>query len=369
MKLSKRLWGAKISLAIISLLSVLFLSVSWRILDPNAKTPNTLLQTIAPQLDKLSINVVQDWNSKIKVDNRTVIIAPLANWPARNKEQFTEGWVKDLKAGLHAGYVAMRYNKKVEPENIPLVWKNIEKDKRIFISFTSADIKIAEQLRKLLEKQGYQVFTYIKDGKISQTFEEVGKIMSTAGQHFVIDSYNSRISQGVIAEALTHTTYELKYPKVELFDPRFDNIPHLVKYDVNKVEFIDVLVKTGIPIIINGRKRSLLFFDPAIRNLGHFYQYVTVKVNGRLIEDPLEFKNLSGNIGGDGSVLPKDAFMQNLPPDADYCSKERFDDFLIKYEKRQTELKALKRKEMQEQRIKELTKEIRRGITSRRRVL
>jgi len=312
---------------------------------------------------------VQDWNSKVQVDNRAVIIAPLANWPARDKKQFTEGWINDLKTGLHAGYIAIRYGKKLRQEDIPVVWKNIEKEKRIFISFTSADNGVAEQFRAILEKQGYQVFTYKKDGKISQTYEEVGRIMSTAGQHFVIDTYNSRISQGVIAEALTHTNYELKYPKVELFDPAYDNKPHLVKYDASKVEFINVLVKTGIPIIINGRERRLLFFDPAISNLGQFYKYVTVKVNGRIIEDPGAFKTLTSTVGGDGSALSKEVIMQNLPQNADYCSKERFDGFLINYEKKQTALKAVKRAEMQEQRIRELNKEIRKSVISRRRVL
>ena len=369
--MTRRFWPVKFRIfpLAVFLLLVMFLSVAWRILDPDAKKPNSLLKKIAPKLDKLNIHVVQDWNSKIQVDNRGVIIAPLANWPARNNEQFTTGWIKDLKNGLHAGYVAVRYNTNLRLKDIPLVWNSISKSKRVFISFTRSDDKVAEQLRQILESEGYKVFTYVKDGEISRSYEEIGKIMSTAGEHFVIDSYNSRTSQGVIAEALTHTTYELKYPKVEILAPNYDGKPHLVKYDENKVKFIDAMVTAGIPMMTSVRERKLLFFDPSVRNLGNFYQNVFVKINGKMIEDPQEFSKWTTNILSNGAAVSREIFMQNLPKDAHYCSKELFDNVVLKSEKRKAEFEIRKRSYMQEQKMRELNNEIKRDIISRRRIL
>lgn len=316
----------------IILISILFFSVSYRILDPKAKNPNALLKKIAPQLDKLNINVVQDWNSKIKTDNRNAIIAPLANWPGQKKEEFTTGWVKDLKNGLHAGYAALRYKKKLSPKEMPAVWNRINKNQRVFISFTRADIKVAEELRKVLESEGYKVFTYINAGEINQSYEEVGRIMSTAGKHFVIDSYNSRISQGVIAEALTHTTYVLKYPKVEI-TVLSDKTPRLVKYDENKIKFIDAMVTSGIPIIISGKEPKLLYFDPAITTLGSFLQNAIVKINGEIIEDPLLFSSWTNNILGDRLSPSKESFSKN----ANYYSKEKFEEIVSRTKKNKTD--------------------------------
>jgi hypothetical protein len=267
---------------ILLLLAIGFFA-SFKILDLNAKNPHLLLQRIAPQLELLGINVMQDWNSKVAFDNRAPIIAPLLDYPAKRQDpKFKERWDKDLERGLVQGFAAVKYANEIPQKDFPTVWKKTRKEKRVFVSFTRADVDLANSFCKILEGQGYKPFTYIKDGVIGQSYTEVGEIMTMAGQHFVIDTRNARSSKGVIAEALFHSAYMAKFPTVEL-DPdgesriSADNLPVREK-------LIDIIVGAGLPISLKGADK-LAYLDPSIKDAGSRLGRWNITLNGKLITD------------------------------------------------------------------------------------
>jgi hypothetical protein len=81
-------------------------------------------------------------------------------------------------------------------------WLSTPKDKRIFVAFTKSDYKIAASARLALERAGYTVFIYLKGVSEEPWLDPglVGELFAQSQHRLVIDTKNSRGSEGVSFE-------------------------------------------------------------------------------------------------------------------------------------------------------------------------
>lgn len=201
------------------LFALLFCLSSFVLLDPRARLPVKLLQELAPHLDPYEIDVLQNWRSKSIINSNRAILAPLANWEDRHKADidFTQIWIAEFRKGFTGGMAAIKES--VERKDFWDRWKATSEENRIFISFTESDRDKAYTIRDVLQQKGYTVFIYLNEaGEMKQTAEETGAFMSSAGQHYIIDSKNARTSGGVAIEAqILETEYHPQLPKITIY--------------------------------------------------------------------------------------------------------------------------------------------------------
>jgi len=84
-------------------------------------------------------------------------------------------------------------------------WNAAPREKRVFLSFTSADAHHAQLAANALREQGYVTFTFLNAGDSAPRYDAgtVGSVFANAGHHFVVDTPNARKSHGVWLESLT----------------------------------------------------------------------------------------------------------------------------------------------------------------------
>jgi hypothetical protein len=190
------------------------------ILDPTISTPESaLLRSIAPSLDRKGIDTVLgnalQFGSPIKPR-----IAPLKGYYATNKDWNTilpSSWALAFKSGMFGVLVAIKPSKltekkadcdltdnaDVDPCTFVQNWLNCEPDQRVFIAFTSADVRRAELAKEALEQNGYVVFMFLKSGSSAPWADPalVGEVFAQASHRFVLDTASARGSDGVALEA------------------------------------------------------------------------------------------------------------------------------------------------------------------------
>ncbi|MBC8732435.1 hypothetical protein [Paraburkholderia sp. UCT2] len=170
-----------------------------------------LLKTLAPALDKHGIDVRGGALSSDAFSGNRPQLAPLDTLPAGDlaiaaaPNRF--GQLFEVGVFTDAYLVATRtrkHRKNVSEIEFRRKWEAANKANRVFISFNGSDLGYAEIVRSALEANGYLAFLY-KDSasKYPKTNSvQVGKYFKEAGNYFVVDSSNARISLGVITEAL-----------------------------------------------------------------------------------------------------------------------------------------------------------------------
>lgn len=216
----------KMRFALIVIISLLAIGISFAaVLDPNGP-PNPILLNLAPVLDAKGIDVILGAASGFKVGERPRLanLSGFTATPGKDWGQFWgDIWTEGFEKGLVGALVAVprgdspppTVQKEVErckavPADTGDVtcdflkeWLGVDKGKRIFIAFTRSDLPIALNVKEALEQSGYAVFTYLRqEGKDPWAHPDfVGAVFAHSGQCLVIDTINSRGSEGVEFEA------------------------------------------------------------------------------------------------------------------------------------------------------------------------
>lgn len=195
------------------ILSIVFIS-GFEILDPHSQHP--LLKQIAQPLHEQGIDVVQDWKSNVSTKGRPVL-APLANYDKITRAEFSQHLTKwdyefnrflaaynrndiDMLLCIPAGESGSKKEK----------WDRAAPEKRVFISFAREDHAIAENIRSILEKQGFEVFTFLEGLGAETEASMIAHYMATAKTRLVIDTEISRTKWGVLSEALANAKYKFQ---------------------------------------------------------------------------------------------------------------------------------------------------------------
>jgi hypothetical protein len=166
------------------------------------------IELIKP-LDSKGIDVVAGDTSVVPLSkpNRPRI-ALLAGMPTElSIDDKKPPWMKEFVSGtmgIVAGTQISQKGYTAETEDQFLgKWRAAEKDKRVFLSFTSADVKEAQAIAKALQERGYVTFTFLNSGEHKPRYDTAiaGNLFSEAGHFIVLDTANSRKSPGVWLEA------------------------------------------------------------------------------------------------------------------------------------------------------------------------
>lgn len=138
-------------------------------------------------------------------------VAFLQGMPVNPNLGIQADWMESFHAGMTGLVGAVKpEGRKMDParkgpssEAFFQAWKDAPPAKRIFLSFTSADVEHAENVAKALEKAGYVTFVFLKRGDASPPYDPdfVGQKFAEAGLHLVLDSPAARRSIGVALEA------------------------------------------------------------------------------------------------------------------------------------------------------------------------
>jgi hypothetical protein len=196
------------------------ISLIWaEILDPEGSSPDAaLLRSIAEPLHDRRIDVILGTASAFPAPTRPRL-ASLTGFKVDKQYwsvQPKRGWTLGFQNGIIGALVAVKppsISKKKEdcdarheldPEGCRFVadWLDAEPDERIFVAFTRSDAALAVSVKDVLERMGYVVFIYLKD-KASTPWADptlVGEAFAQAAHRLVIDTSNSRGSEGVAAE-------------------------------------------------------------------------------------------------------------------------------------------------------------------------
>jgi hypothetical protein len=203
--------------ALVLLLGVLF--SSFELLDGDVAN-HALLRSLWAELEPYGIDVMQDWNSSIMTKGRPTV-APLANYHLKiesNPELFLDAWVNEfdrwVKDYTKNGTcfllgVKSSTSPPVSADVFKSQWRNADAGKRLFISYAGEDSKAVADLKKVLERKGFLVFTYINGTTSTLSAREIAFYMTTASERLVFDTKMARMKSGVQAEALAAAKYKI----------------------------------------------------------------------------------------------------------------------------------------------------------------
>jgi hypothetical protein len=216
---------------LVSLVGWLLLAISFplsavaAVLDPDKPT-HVVLQQIAPSLDIAGIDVILGRSMDFAPSERPRV-AQLNGFTGQSGWEWAkypkDVWVSGFEKGLIGALMAVPrdasapiIDKETQrcaaipaPKGDPIceflrLWldKNAQ-GKRIFIAFTRNDQSTALAVQSALESQGYATFMYLRDGDKDPWAHPdfVGEIFAHADDRLVIDTLNSRGSEGVHFEA------------------------------------------------------------------------------------------------------------------------------------------------------------------------
>jgi hypothetical protein len=153
----------------------------------NRQSIDPLLSELVEPLHQNGIDVVTGEVAKVPLGNRPRVVL-LSTVSMQKPEHYVNGeWMQDFlagKAGVIAGAQSdiPRANLSSEDE-FRIVWEQTPQSKRIFISFARADIKVAQQIKAVLESKGYAAFTFLNPQTGSPKYDASfsGRIFSQAG--------------------------------------------------------------------------------------------------------------------------------------------------------------------------------------------
>lgn len=173
-----------------------------------------LLRRMMQPLDKQGIDVVGGDAADVVLSKASrPRVARLVGMPTpdRDRDWRKVGWMRDFETGA-AGFVAgVRSSGAVwapveapkSEEKFLVEWNKAIPERRIFLSFTSADAAHAHAAAKALSDAGYVTFVFLRVGDEKAPFDAgfVGRMFAEAGQRMVIDTKSARKSEGVWFEA------------------------------------------------------------------------------------------------------------------------------------------------------------------------
>jgi hypothetical protein len=179
---------------------------SGKLLDPNSK-PNAILDAIMKKIDPQGIDVLRNWDSNSPIPGKRVILAPLKGFESSAEvEKSKAAWMNDFEGDVHSFLAGYETKSTVLDKGLTdftkftRKWDMTPRPKRVFISFTQADVMYANNVKKALEGKGYKTFIFLSNPDQNNPLlktKEAGHLFATAGHHFVIDSKNARKSSGV----------------------------------------------------------------------------------------------------------------------------------------------------------------------------
>lgn len=189
------------------------------ILDPTSLGPDAaLLRSLAQPLHQEQIDTILG-DATAFPPARRARLASLLGFKVEKEvwaNQPKDGWSLAFEEGLLGAVVAYkppilskfdevcRSGVQADPEGCRFVsdWLSADPEQRLFIAFTRSDVDIALAVKEVLERQGYVVFIYLRN-KVGKPWADpslVGEVFAQAGHRLVIDTPNSRGSDGVAAE-------------------------------------------------------------------------------------------------------------------------------------------------------------------------
>jgi hypothetical protein len=173
---------------------------------------NPVLVTLEEQLDSKGIDVVSSGGFRIALSGRPRVVE-LSGMEITNRDYSSAPWMNDFVTGA-TGFIAGvlpdgQVNQASDSDAFLALWHTTSKDRRVFISFTAADIDYATRVQEALESQGYVAFIFLNRPSVlgargptpRYNATLVGSMFREAGNHLLIDTPNARKSPGVFLEA------------------------------------------------------------------------------------------------------------------------------------------------------------------------
>jgi hypothetical protein len=177
-----------------------------RLLGDAGKLDPVLAELVAP-MQARGIDVVAGDTSVVRLSKRPRI-ARLSGMPTNQPADITHvPWMDEFlrgKTGFVAGVKsADRGHAATTKDKFLAEWQKATVDRRVFLSFTSADVKAAHKAAQALRERGYVTFVFLNPGETTPRYDAVfvGSMFSQAGHHIVLDTGNARKSHGVLFEA------------------------------------------------------------------------------------------------------------------------------------------------------------------------
>ena len=184
----------------------------------------TALASASPTTPGAIMAAVRDKLARQKIDvagtaprgQGSAILRPLAEMPAPSAEELREEsdfsvLFREAIALDAAGYTmalcadgeVIRTSVRDRP-TYRAQWNATAVDRRVFLSFTRRDLRLARIVQAALEGEGLRVFTYLanEDNRIWTNSVDVGHYFESAGHHFVVDTPNARASVATRFEQL-----------------------------------------------------------------------------------------------------------------------------------------------------------------------
>jgi hypothetical protein len=164
-----------------------------------------LLQSLIEPLHEQKIDVVAGETKDLPptLRPRVALLSGMSVPPA---DYGHAPWIDDFVSGARGfvlgaqaqGTPAMTINE----QQFLSIWNTTPREKRVFLSFNSADADAAHKTAKALNDAGYHTFVFLneKSGTPKYSGAFTGRIFADAGHYIVLDTANARASRGVWLE-------------------------------------------------------------------------------------------------------------------------------------------------------------------------
>jgi len=196
------------------------------ILDP-AGPKHELLQALAEPLDTMEVDVILGKASDFPKSSRPRL-AQLQGFVGSERDWgsfATDAWKHAFKEGAAGALIAFKSDSPAR-ELPPKTKEELQRcqgdenraeretcrflsdwlkapENLVFIAFTRSDREMALRVQKALEQHRYTVFVYLREGNVDPWADPgfVGEVFAMSQYRFVLDTDNSRGSEGVQLEA------------------------------------------------------------------------------------------------------------------------------------------------------------------------
>jgi hypothetical protein len=180
-----------------------------------------VLRAIASALDQDEIDVALGKASQLRLGDRPRVASIVGftpnntGWDTYLRQTwayaFDDGVIGVLVATKVGGETSLDRKRRdceagdaadAEPCEFVVRWLAASQERRVFIAFTKSDFETAETVKRALERRGYVVFLFLKGKAEKPWFDPglVGAVFAQARHRLVIDTKNSRGSEGVAFE-------------------------------------------------------------------------------------------------------------------------------------------------------------------------
>lgn len=208
----------------VALIAIPIGNVSAKILDRDGP-PHPILSSLADALDAAGVDVILGKAADFAAPERPRLATLEGFESSRGRDwgrYWQDVWTTGFEEGLMGALLATERGEEppaLEREmercrKVPAAaadvtcdfveeWLAAGEGKRVFIAFTRSDLAHAVTIRAALKESGYAGFIYLRDGEHDPWAHPdfVGAIFKRADHRLVIDTKNSRGSEGVEFEA------------------------------------------------------------------------------------------------------------------------------------------------------------------------